>query len=495
MRDTVNLQKFLREERNNIDAKGHCRIDYTDPITGKVLERIEGDNHVFMDQFMATDFQSNNLACSLLITDGDKELDTDLPWIPGRPIGYGNVDSAATGIYQGSFRSVDSYRNRITQQGVTSLYVYDFFTTQIPDIIRYVGLTANSRVNAPDMPIIYRWPQDYMYGIYDIERKKLFSSFTCSLSEDAGGAGSLYFYEIENEPAKTSIQRNIFDVCGRPDNYWSGSYYSRGYEAAWGYDYENQYVVLKLMRYKVEINYRNLTYYYTFTFQDDFWVLNKDATEVVKHFTYKWTADEGTSSSWQYYYDKCWAGNRFSPYFRLYGDKAYFFSTTPPNYADTAYNNVYYVYQYDITTGDSSYERTNTGHNLSHILTGTSSILYCYKGYTFCQSVYTNDSKMCWGFTSTGMSVNPMYDVYNDEVYTYCPVCVDNNYTSYYLLEKGQSSVYDKTWNMKPYLGGNDRTARPSMPFALTAYQLPADAPARPKNSAVTIAYGLDIKW
>lgn len=33
------------------------------------------------------------------------------------------------------------------------------------------------------------------------------------------------------------------------------------------------------------------------------------------------------------------------------------------------------------------------------------------------------------------------------------------------------------------------------MPFAYTAYKLPSDAPERPENSAVTIAYGLTINW
>ena len=53
MRDLTDLQKHLI----GAELHGHCRVDYTDPITGKVLERVEGDNHVFMDQFMAQDFQ------------------------------------------------------------------------------------------------------------------------------------------------------------------------------------------------------------------------------------------------------------------------------------------------------------------------------------------------------------------------------------------------------------------------------------------------------
>lgn len=42
MRDLTDLQRHLI----GAELHGHCRVDYTDPITGKVLERVEGDNHV-----------------------------------------------------------------------------------------------------------------------------------------------------------------------------------------------------------------------------------------------------------------------------------------------------------------------------------------------------------------------------------------------------------------------------------------------------------------
>lgn len=494
MKELTDLQKHLI----GAELHGHCRIDYTDPITGKVLERIEGDNHVFMDQFMAQSFQSNALSSALLITNGEKELDTDLPWIPGTPIGYGTPSSEATGIYQGSFRQVDSYRNRITQQGVTSLYVYDFLTTQIPDVIRYVGLTASGQTGVNTTPFTYRWPRDDCYGIYDIERKVLFFGGTCSLSNNAGGDGSLYIYKILNEPTAVAEKIDLFALCERPDNYWTADEgyggYSTSYAATWGYDYENQTIVLKLMRYYTQRRWDGNRYWYQTKFKDDFWVISKDGTEVLKHFQYKWTADERTdTSSWQYDYH-FWTGNGFPSYVRLYGDKIYGFSQTAPEYGATQYSNVFYVYQYDITTGDISYERYDTGHNGSHPLMTCDYILYCYKGYTFA-SGYAGRYDTSWGFTSTRMGVIPMYDVYTEDFYTNCPVAVDSYYGSRRLIEKGQTSVYGKTWNIKPYLNGDDRTATMAMPFAYTAYQLPSDAPVRPENSAVTIAYGLTVKW
>lgn len=501
MRDLTDLQRHLI----GAELHGHCRVDYTDPITGKVLERVEGDNHVFMDQFMAQDFQGQALSAALLITNGEQSLDTDLPYLPGTPIGYGTPSSEATGIYQGSFRSVDSYRNRITQQGITNLYVYDFLTTQIPDTIRYVGLTAAGQTGVNTAPFTYRWPRDNCSGIYDIEHKTLLYGGTCSLSNSAGGDGQLYIYKITNEPTEAAKQIDLFALCEKPDNYWPAvdgwSNYTQGYQATWGYDYENQTIVLKLMRYCIRQRYdeyynSHSNYYYATYYTDDFWVISKDGSEIVKHFQYKWNTDErlNDSSSWQYDYH-FWTGNGFPSYVRLYGDKLYGFSQTAPNYRDTQYNNVFYVYQYDITTGDVSYERYNTGHNASHPLMTNESTLYCYKGYTFPSSHYDRYSNTRWGFTSTIMGVCPMYDVYSEDFYTNCPSVFENLYYGYRLIEKGQTSVYGKTWNVKPYLNGDDRVAKASMPFAYTAYQLPSDAPVRPANSAVIIAYGLEIKW
>lgn len=492
MRDLTDLQRHLI----GAELHGHCRVDYTDPITGKVLERVEGDNHVFMDQFMAQDFQGQALRSALLITNGEQTLDTDLPYLPGTPIGYGTPSSEATGIYQGSFRSVDSYRNRITQQGITNLYVYDFLTTQIPDTIRYVGLTAAGQTGVNTTPFTYRWPRDSGTGIYDIERKVLLYGGTCSLSDSAGGDGQLYIYRLTNEPTSVAEKIDIFDLCERPDNYWSSldgyGIDTRSYQATWGYDYENQTIILKLMRWCRRYKYiSGQGYHYMHYYIDDFWVISKDGTEVLKHFQYKRNSEDTTvAQSWQDDY-QFWVGNSFPSYIRLYGDKVYGFSRTAPNYRDTQYNNVFYVYQYDITTGDISYERYNTGHNASHPLMSNEYTLYCYKGYTF-PSGYYNNYDTRWGMTSTRMGVIPMYDVYTEDFYTNCPTLQSN---SSQLIEKGQTSVYGKTWNLKPYLGDDDKTGTASMPFAYTAYQLPSDAPVRPANSAVTIAYGLEIKW
>ena len=506
-----------------LKAKGHVRIDYKDPITGKVLERIEGDNHVFVNQFFATSFQTQNLAATLLLTDGQAALDTDLPWIPGKPIGYAEPNSAASGLFHGAYRASDSYINRITQNGVESLYVYDFLTSQIPDPIRYVGLTGAYRVGHGTTPFQYRWPRDNFAGIYDVERKRLLYNGTCSLSSAAGGDGTLYIDVLKNESGAAGQRINLFSLCDSPDNYWAvdegQTEDTRGYFATWGYDYENQRIVLKLTRYFLE-HWREYVsgsyrYYYTYKFRDDFWTISIDGSEVYQHFSYSWNAIEncysGSSdwkgSSWQYYYH-FWTGDYAPNYCRLYGDKLYGFSQLKEDYTRESSRVALYIYKYDITTGEITWSRYSGGDRW--FVTEAASKLYCYKGYTWGQGYYGDTSEFQyqgtrvytnWGVAVDFMGTIPMYDVYTDSVYTSCPVIENSRpYDDYYLIEKGQTNVYGNTWNLKPLITTNtfypdNNRATMTLPFAYTAYKLPADAPVRPENSAVTIAYGLSITW
>lgn len=493
MRDITNLKNFLLQEKNNLDAHGHCRIDYTDPLTGKVLERVEGDNHVFVDQFV-NNFQSTALRSTLLLTDGKSDLDTDFPWIPGNPIGYGNIDSSATGIYLGSYRSVDSYISRITQQGVTSLYVYDFLTPQIPDAIGYVGLTAQSRQGCPSLPFSYSWPSTDATGIYDIERKKLYGWET-DLNPSRDYPKKLLYTELFNEPLQAVVKHDVLELCDNPsyilplDGDYSSQYtYDTQYH--WIYDYENEQMGFWLFRGVWEYRYDTdeKKYKYTLKMQHDVWVFSKDGSAVDKHFTKTWRPVENADAAENMYkyYLFPYTGSHFPSEGRLYGEKIYFFSDYSPDHSVSNSSTEYYVYTCDISTGEITYTKYAVDTVGTHYLMGGANTLYCYKGYTFGQACYIDSSGCYYGFDATKMGENPVFDVYNEKVYASTPVCMDRYSISSYLIEKGQTSIYSKTWNLK---------GAGYMPFAFTAYQLPKDAPVRPKNSAVTIAYGLEINW
>lgn len=480
------LDRALLQGRD-FDAQGHCRVDYTDPVTGKVLERIEGDNHVFIDQFTCSGFQG--FQPMLLLSNGDVSYDADVPMIPGMPTGYGVVGSSATGTLQGSYRSVDSFNNRISRSGVTFQYVYDFLSTQIPLPINYVGLTGHQLNGVVSTPFQYRWPIGEQGGMIDIERNRRFYSFECSLSNQAGGAGTIRFRDIYSVPEAVSTQHDIFKLVGSPDYYgW------HGYRACWGYDYDNQRIVFMLTRYKstlVKEQYESGYGYhrwYKWNYRDEFWVLNADFNAVDRHFVYEWGDDEGHEiTSWQYRYGKSFSINN---YFRLNGDHLIGMGQTPLDYS-TTYTYVMYVNDYDITTGDVSEQKIQNdafGH-----LCWSGSIMYFYKKYMMpaSQRQSMNGNYRYW---STGFHITPVIDTDNMSVFSYnAPQC-DTSYATRQQIQTGITNRFRKIW-LRKEASSDDISGTAPMPFAYTAYKLPSDAPERPENSAVTIAYGLTINW
>lgn len=475
------------------EAHGHCRVDYTDPVTGHVLERIEGDNHVFIDQFLQQDWQAQALRAMLMVTEGDQELDTDLPFIPGDPIAYGNINSAANGICRGSYRYADSFYNRVANNKVSCMYVYDFLHTQILGKIGYVGLTANHGDGVGSALYQYKFGQASYEGMLDIERNLFLNTFTCSLSSSQGGAGEISFYKTsskDTDNVRTKV--DLFALADSPDYYgWSG------YQATWGYDYENQYVVLKLMRYRQTQRYYNKDgtggrYWYTWTFRDDIYVFDLDGTQCIKHFTYeKGPSEEVTTSSWQYMYGMDASGNH---YMRLYGDTLFFFSKYNANYQEVS-SYEFVRYKYDITIGDVTSDIFSTkkfNASWKNRVYMNQTTAFFYKGYFFGRNT-NSDSNVV---TENYFLVNPMFNVYDDNVYTL--ECINryiSSYSNYMPILKGLTNLYRNTWVMKPSTTNSGDYGRPSMPFAYTAYKLPSDAPERPENSAVTIAYGLTINW
>ena len=118
---------------------------------------------------------------------------------------------------------------------------------------------------------------------------------------------------------------------------------------------------------------------------------------------------------------------------------------------------------------------------------------YYYKNFYWGQGQYYNSGNV-WT-QPTWMAMGPMYNAETDEVYSFNS-CGYSYRDAYYLIEKGLTNNFKNLWTMKAYNSNNvTYTGQPSIPFAYTAYKLPSDAPERPENSAVTIAYGLTINW
>ena len=482
-------------------AQGHCRVDYTDPVTGKVLERIEGDNHVFDYQLNQALFQNSVLKATMLLTSGNMDLDPSLPFIPGIPCGYGSIGSTATGIYRGAYRSTDSFQNRISANHVTNMYVYDFLSTQIPRKIGYVGLTAQHGEGVGNAPFVYQWTRGDSRGMYDIEEKRLYYAPSTSLSNNVGGDGVLEIYSRYNVPDGTGKRINVFDLCDRPDNSqyqniepeFSDKKYdkdSKGYFGRWNYDPTNKHLCLKLTRWSSIRRYEYINgsshYYYMFGYRDDIWIFDADGTQVLNHFTNTWqTEHERENSSWQYGYGH-WDGNGYG---LLQGESIITLSCVSPDYAENLHK--LYLYKYDCSTG--SVDTTESTMLDSEFVSLYGDRAYYYKNFYWGQGQYYNNG-VVWT-QPTWMAMGPMYNTETDEVYSFNS-CGYSYRDAYYLIEKGLTNNFKNLWTMKEYNSNNvTYTGQPSIPFAYTAYKLPSDAPERPENSAVTIAYGLTINW
>lgn len=531
----IDISKVPKSE---MQIKGHCRVDYTDPITGKVLERIEGDNHVFIDQFMAASFQDTCLNATLLVTDGTAELDTSLPWIPGKPIGYASPSSTAYGLFRGAYRASDSYVNSMSQSGVDSLYVYDFLTSQIPGTIRYVGLTGSDRVGLAQTPYRMRWPRDNYAGVYDIARKRWIGNLQVTLSKDSGGAGSLTVQTQTNEHGAVASTLDLFTLVGSPDNYFAPLSYTeyntgdtksqtRNQQGFWPllfYDYENQRIGVRIRRYCWDYYYdysatspTTRKYYHTLRIREDIWTVNLAGTTVSDHYTHSWTPTvELETNSNSAPYDAVSAlPNQVGGYApdcgRLYGSNLITLSSYNPTHV-RAYHDYQHVYKENIISGSFSNEAITAGDR--YAVTEYSQILYCFGNYMWGPMYYVSsgDNNFVlngttvhtkWGLDTDYMGVVPMYDVDADAVYTWCPVgqtsTMSDTYLRGSLIQNGMTNIWSGTWAIKPYFGSgynaNTSTAICDMPFAYTAYKLPSNAPSRPSGSAVTIAYGLSISW
>lgn len=484
-----------------VDAHGHCRIDYTDPITGKVLERIEGDNHVFVNQFSTSLFQNQMPNATMLLTSGDIGLDTSLPYIPGIPCGYGDINSTATGIYRGAYRSTDSFLNRVSLNHVSNMYVYDFLSTQIPRKINYVGLTGQHGSGASYAPFMYKWTRANWCGMFDIKENVLYYGADVSLSSDVGGTGTIRIKMRHNVPDGTEKVIDLFDLCDRPDNSQyqnidqpnpdkSYNRTSKGYYAIWGYDPDNKHLCLKLTRYSAIYRteyYNNSThYFYVWGYRDDIWVFDEEGTQVINHYTHAWQTDnEVTGSSWQWYYG-FWSGHG---YMLLKNETLIGISNMSQTYSyGGREDGNLYIHKYDIALGDKSCDQTE-------LLSSEYLTLYGDRAYYYGQYFWGQGQYSSYQWTQpTFMRMGPMYDSENDQIYSYN--AGGANYRSAYgLIEVGQTNIFKKLWNYRDPSSSENYTGQPLVPFAYTAYKLPSDAPERPENSAVTIAYGLTINW
>ena len=121
-------------------AKGHPCIELKDPLTGKIKERIEGDNHVFTDGLFS-DWWSSVSGAYMVLSDDDTPVDNNFPYMLGNVVGYGVPSQSGSGTYLGAYNSTNQILASMTPDKISWKFQYDFTTAQANGTIKSIGLT------------------------------------------------------------------------------------------------------------------------------------------------------------------------------------------------------------------------------------------------------------------------------------------------------------------------------------------------------------------
>lgn len=130
------------KERRPTAMLGKVGIDLTDPITGKVVERVCGKNRVYPDALFTTNWLSRIGSMFMCLNDSDKALNPLIPFVFGNCLGYGKPGAGSQGALRGAANMASQVIAQKTVEKVRWKFVYDFTTTQANGIIKNVGLTA-----------------------------------------------------------------------------------------------------------------------------------------------------------------------------------------------------------------------------------------------------------------------------------------------------------------------------------------------------------------
>lgn len=175
-------------------AEGRFQIDLTDPITGKVLDRIEERNHIFESLFfsslVASGTDYNNYSweweykisnAMLLLTDSEYPISDDMPYILGEIVGLGVPNNTAMGSKRGNYNPQAQQLAVVDREKVHWKFQYEFTASQANGKIATIGLShqlnpyplaINSRPKVPKTDIFIGYISDgkYAYGTSSKEK-------------------------------------------------------------------------------------------------------------------------------------------------------------------------------------------------------------------------------------------------------------------------------------------------------------------------------------
>lgn len=138
-------EKLTIEDDQPVSGIGKFRIDLTDAITGKVVNRVEENNHVFGHMLNATGVGYDSWAgtisnLSTFLTNSTVE-NYNIPFILGNILAYGTPSMAGSGNYRGAYNSTNQVLAKRTSNSVRWKFQYDFTSAQGNGTIGTIGLS------------------------------------------------------------------------------------------------------------------------------------------------------------------------------------------------------------------------------------------------------------------------------------------------------------------------------------------------------------------
>lgn len=431
--------------------EGRCRIQYTDPLNGRVLEEIRGKNHVFEAQLSGlAALNTTALTADLVLTTGGfLPTDSDIPFLPGQPIGWGRVNSETQGAYRGQYRGADSYYNKKTTSKITNKYVYDFLPTQaLGGPVNWVGLTAQFGQGAGTGAL--QLPKQYSSSlgtpcIVDCE-----DGVSFNLSYD--GSNDSYYAKITRTDMIAQSKNETIDLSQLIGTFYRIYTYDIAAEAG-GTDI---FVAIRGMKTSSAS-----THWYIYRFDRDF-------TQTIAQYEI-----QGGNYN----------GNSLAGFFA--GGKLYFYTVTDSGHQYQGYN----LFALDLEALTSTYIHGSFPDQVEHNIFYPNNIVCRYGDAVWHTTYYWSGSDPSSNRLVNGSFVyeSLLYDTQKGLMLCWPPNEVYES-ENRYMVMKNPLAGMEGQWIRLGYNG-----SLPDTPFAYTRYQVPEGTPARPEGSGMTVTYELDI--
>lgn len=152
----VYLKEVGNLKNREYATKSRVCLDLTDRHTGKVLDRVEGENYVFQDmlsslergassgQFFAFGTHDRGISnLAMCLNDSDAPINPKLAFLRGNTIGFGMPSLGSSGTTRGAFNAANQILADVSDRSkIRWKFQYEFTPSQAVGTIRNVGLTS-----------------------------------------------------------------------------------------------------------------------------------------------------------------------------------------------------------------------------------------------------------------------------------------------------------------------------------------------------------------